>query len=597
MWQVNNMTPTLKNTVTDADGDMSTLTFEVWTTDANGAPKDLVNLDSSNPYGVMVSEPVATGKPASVQVPWGKLSPGTTYTFHTSAFDGSLYETGWSPWAKFKLRERAVDIVLPAPDPNAADPAFDTRWQTGLPGWGPTGSRAIAKAGSDRHCESAGSGKTQLCFTTMPASEVDIKKAAESRAKLRSSRTLASSLIPDCDDPDGTPAGDIGSSAKRDQACLYNKVAVEVTDEAGLESKGYQLFLMSYQMQTDLAGTEIKLWARVTPLPMPAGKTPFPAQPGAIKLTLSPQCSAGCMDKPAYDWSGNLMWGGSYDIDPHEETGTATVQWSGGVKDELSTKDADLKQDMAFAPYATFSTSVPETFPTDNSSGFIGSPVYTRCDMVYSPAGCVMRDYMPGYVFNTKKTPAAAAHAWLIQEKIRKGAPLSYLPDRRGTTGAHGERNKYGRDPDANRKVICPDGWAAKSGHSAATTVTDISASDTLSCDEFAFASTYNSGGMPTDMEGTNPVTSGDQCLQTYSRKLTSSGNWHLFDDDRRAAPTYKEVCGRSTMSGWVNSTSMSRFPTFAKQLRLLDEDLYFVTTPGFENCDASAAVVKCDIR
>jgi hypothetical protein len=65
--------------------------------------------------------------------------------------------------------------------------------------------------------------------------------------------------------------------------------------------------------------------------------------------------------------------------------------------------------------------------------------------------------------------------------------------------------------PDANRKVICPDGWAAKSGHPAATTVTDISASDTLSCDEFAFASTYNSGGMPADMEGTNPVTSGDQ--------------------------------------------------------------------------------------
>jgi hypothetical protein len=50
-------------------------------------------------------------------------------------------------------------------------------------------------------------------------------------------------------------------------------------------------------------------------------------------------------------------------------------------------------------------------------------------------------------------------------------------------------------------------------------------------------------------------------------------------------------------MSGWANSTSMSRFPTFAKQLRLLDEDLSFVTTPGFENCDASTAVVKCDIR
>jgi hypothetical protein len=56
---------------------------------------------------------------------------------------------------------------------------------------------------------------------------------------------------------------------------------------------------------------------------------------------------------------------------------------------------------------------------------------------------------------------------YAFPEKICKGAPLSYLPDRRGTTDAHGERNKYGRDPDANRKVICPDGWAAKSGHPA----------------------------------------------------------------------------------------------------------------------------------
>jgi hypothetical protein len=63
------------------------------------------------------------------------------------------------------------------------------------------------------------------------------------------------------------------------------------------------------------------------------------------------------------------MWGGSYDIDPHEETATATVQWSGGVPDESGKKDSDLSQALAFAPYATFSTSVPETFPTDNSQG------------------------------------------------------------------------------------------------------------------------------------------------------------------------------------------------------------------------------------
>jgi hypothetical protein len=126
--------------------------------------------------------------------------------------------------------------------------------------------------------------------------------------------------------------------------------------------------------------------------------------------------------------------------------------------------------------------------------------------------------------------------------------------------------------------------------------VTDISASDKASCDEFTFAASYNSGGMPSDMSGTNPVTSGDKCAQTYATKL-SDGTWRLYDDERKAAPTWSEVCGRSAMSGWVNSTSMSRFPTFAKQLRLVDRDTYFVRTPGFDKCDASKPTIKCDIR
>lgn len=273
------------------------------------------------------------------------------------------------------------------------------------------------------------------------------------------------------------------------------------------------------------------------------------------------------------------------------------MQWSGEVPNASGTKDSDLSQDMGFAPYATFSTSVPKTAPTDNTQGLIGNPVYTRCDKVYAPAGCVMRDYMPGYVFNTDQTPAAAAHAWLINNKLRNGAPLNYLPDRRGETGKHGERNAYGRNPDANRRVICPSGWATKHGHPNTTLVTEISRLDVPSCDEFAFAASYNSGGMPANMEGTNPVASGDQCVQTYATKLPDGGPWKLYDDERKAAPTWQEVCGRSAMSGWVNSTSMSRFPNFAKQLRLLDQDLYFVRTPGFEKCDATKAIVKCDIR
>ncbi|MGW2082923.1 hypothetical protein ACWCOW_39550 [Streptomyces sp. NPDC001939] len=90
---------------------------------------------------------------------------------------------------------------------------------------------------------------------------------------------------------------------------------------------------------------------------------------------------------------------------------------------------------------------------------------------------------------------------------------------------------------------------------------------------KFAFASTYNSGGTPADMEGTNLVTSGGQCLQAKEA-----------DVERQLAPVRRCPSGRAdlkrrsvaaTMLVWVNSTSMSSFPTSAKQLRLLEEDLY----------------------
>ncbi|MEV7004150.1 hypothetical protein AB0N62_41935 [Streptomyces sp. NPDC093982] len=600
VWQVDRTVAQLRNSVTDPDGDKANLTFEVWTVDTAGKPKAKLKItgqnadpanqgDVSAEYGVIVSKMVASGSKATVTVPHGNLKPATTYAFRTSAYDGSLYETDWSPYATFKTRARQVDITLPAPKRDAPDPAFDTSWQP-VPGWGSVQTRDAA---GERHCEATAQGD-RLCIAWEPATKEDFEAARESRARLKSTRAANPPLHDSCEV--GATQGTYLSIFTRDKACMYGKFSVQVTDEAGLEEKGYQEFLYSSHMSTALTGTELKLWARVTPLPMPAGHMPFPAQPGAIKLTISPQCSAGCADKPSYAWDGNLMWGGSYDIDPHEETATATVQWSGGVPDESGKKDSDLSQALAFAPYATFSTSVPETFPTDNSQGFLGNPVFVRCDMVYSPAGCVFRDYMPGYVFNTAKTPAAAAHAWLTQAKIREGAPLSYLPDRRGDTGEHGERNKYGRDPDANRRVICPDSWAAKSGHPSTTPVTDISASDKPSCDEFTFAASYNSGGMPSDMGGTNQVTSGDKCAQTYATKL-SDGTWRLYDDERTAAPTWSEVCGRSAMSGWVNSTSMSRFPTFAKELRLIDQDAYFVRTPGFDKCDASKPTIKCDIR
>ncbi|MFF9512488.1 hypothetical protein ACF1BU_38145 [Streptomyces sp. NPDC014724] len=124
VWQADRTTLTLRNTVTDADGDKADLTFQVYTTDANGNPKDQVQLtdpDTGKPatYGVLVSDFVASGGRAQVTLRSGDLKTNTTYAFRTSAFDGSLYETDWSPWAKFHTRGRAVNITLPEPNKDA----------------------------------------------------------------------------------------------------------------------------------------------------------------------------------------------------------------------------------------------------------------------------------------------------------------------------------------------------------------------------------------------------------------------------------------------------------------------------------------------
>lgn len=123
-WRVITPDVVLRNTVTDADGDTSNLTFQVYTTDADGTPKAQVDLDGSGSYGVLVSSYVAPGSLAKVPVPYGLLKPGVLYKFRTSAFDGSLYETNWSAWADFRIEPY---VKFPAPqtsstiDPNVQE--------------------------------------------------------------------------------------------------------------------------------------------------------------------------------------------------------------------------------------------------------------------------------------------------------------------------------------------------------------------------------------------------------------------------------------------------------------------------------------------
>ncbi|WP_457853180.1 NucA/NucB deoxyribonuclease domain-containing protein [Streptomyces albidoflavus] len=125
-------------------------------------------------------------------------------------------------------------------------------------------------------------------------------------------------------------------------------------------------------------------------------------------------------------------------------------------------------------------------------------------------------------------------------------------------------------------------------------------AAEAVSCDEFPFSSTYQSPGVPAANDAQNPAgpNGGGECIQTVAAK-TDDGSEHLLDDTRYDAPTFKENCGRSSMSLKVNSGSMNLdnfYEGFLKKFRMIDKDGYTLD-PGnawFKGCDTTKADLVC---
>ncbi|MGW2771994.1 hypothetical protein ACWC4C_05460 [Streptomyces olivaceoviridis] len=318
-------------------------------------------------------------------------------------------------------------------------------------------------------------------------------------------------------------------------------------------------------------------------------------------------CSnGGCTSGTGFDWETGRTPSWSSGLDQHLAQGTADFTWDGSVTNAAGLKDKDLSKVLSLLVGASFSTDTPDLVVTQDkvSSG----PFNIRCDKVYTSSGCVIPSDSPGYSMNSKKFPAAAAHAWLIQNRLAPEffgqtpvTPLQYMPNKtRNAAGASGA----GRSETANRYRVCYGAAANKMVYRTDTALhPELSGSnkDSRSCDEYSFNATYQSAGMPTTEGGKNPrpvsdALQGRECVQTYEKKLPD-GTYRLYDDERYAAPTWDETCGRSSMSLNVNSLSMSRFGSFASAFRLLDKDTYWVDIDGFQDCDATADVIKCAQR
>lgn len=97
-YTVNTVTPTLRDTFVDANGDKVNGTFQIF--------DSVTNTQVGN---VIVSPFVPSGQVASVTVPAGVLTNGKTYRFRTSPYDGAHYNEDWSAWKTF-----TVDTTAPS---------------------------------------------------------------------------------------------------------------------------------------------------------------------------------------------------------------------------------------------------------------------------------------------------------------------------------------------------------------------------------------------------------------------------------------------------------------------------------------------------
>lgn len=356
----------------------------------------------------------------------------------------------------------------------------------------------------------------------------------------------------------------------RTEACLKEHIPVVISNEDG-EIIG----TMDFDVQAEIKAHNDENGMNTTLKLVPTSATGV-ATTAPVTITLAETCAFDCTTSNViWKTPSTWEWGAG---DRHVGDAQMGLFWQQARTSELVGVTWKLGATVAGAP----SKNVVAV-STDRYSQL-------RCDRtVTTNPGCVFEYYKPTYVMNAKQFPAAAAHAWLVQTRNNKhfgrkngGTSLTYM-------------NRDDWTTTDSRNVICPPTPAyIRRTDIGMSPELSSSGKDSSACDEFAFANSYQSAGMPANKDGTNPVDDPTKCLSTYAVKQ-SSGHWTLLSDDNYDLPVGGEVCGRSSMSSNQNSQSMSFFGGFINRNRLQNKDDYWVGLPGFDNCAMSADV--CDVR
>ncbi|MGW6393636.1 golvesin C-terminal-like domain-containing protein [Streptomyces sp. NPDC055103] len=346
----------------------------------------------------------------------------------------------------------------------------------------------------------------------------------------------------------------------RTQSCVLDDFTIILRDTNNTQL-GSATFIYRMEMDTDPNTDIVTQTASVRLKSMDAAVT-------TATFNVDFLCRGYCQVDTS-PWSGSTTWTRG---DTHEATVTSRLKW---------TPAAGAESDV-LVPHWRFNGLVnggPWT-PAEVEK----SELDIRCDIeVKATPGCVFSRYKPTYSINAKKFPAVSAHIWLMQNKLPGGyglrgkEPLTFLSN-----------DVYVPNPptstktlvDHNRDTICPDKsvWERSP---LATMSPELGANDVPSCDEFPFAASWESAAIPKSWGGKNlgSVTTGEGCVNTIAQR-DASGVWRLVPDSRSHLPTWTEPCGRASMSNNQNTQSMSLFPTFRRDNRVLEGDAYWVDAP-----------------
>ncbi|WUQ08119.1 hypothetical protein OG259_33905 [Streptomyces sp. NBC_00250] len=349
---------------------------------------------------------------------------------------------------------------------------------------------------------------------------------------------------------------------KRTTACIHSDYAMtEYTNTVPTGSAAFDLYITYY---LDPKSAEFSQVAEIR----------LKSMDGTVNnatFDYAAKCRGYC-DITSVDWNGSKTFAKG---DTLLRTVTTRFKWapSGATKNTIT-------------PYLSLGGKV-NTTKVVNPSEFENTKLDIRCDKEAAGTGCVFSGYTPTYVMNSKKFPGAAAHIDMMWRKTNikwgnknGGKPLTYLANKLSTDDP---RNPDKTQQDRNRQIICERRWKTYPGTGLFSDMWSLDAgaprTDQRSCDEFAFANSFQSAG---NSNGPNFVSySGKECVQTYlSRNPDDTMTLHLRPD--APAPTWKEPCGRSSMSNWQNGQSMQPFGTFIANQRLLEDDNYWMDLDGF---------------